>query len=137
MKATKFILVLFLIVMGFTSCTGNDDDIAGQELNGLWFLVQLCNGDNEECIDIERGSYIFNFDHTNGTVVIEKDGTIFRSFDYEIKKDALFGSLLYIDGQNRGRLVTLTSGSLVLRNTQINFLGPNLGGTTTISYYVR
>ena len=135
MKTNKFILLLFFISIGLSSCTRNDD-IPYQELiiNGTWFLIQSCNGDNEECTDRERGSYIFYFDHTNATVVIEKNGSIFPPFDYEIKKD-VFGSLLYIDGDNRGRLVTLTSGSLVLRSTQISIFP--VDNPTTISYYVR
>ena len=135
MKANKFIPVLFLIAIGLTSCTSNDDN-ADQELiiNGFWFLIQLCNGDNEECSDVERGSHIFDFDYTNGTVVIEKNGTIFPSSDYEIKRDA-FGSWLFIDGNKWGRIVTLTSGSLILRSTQISILPPN--SVTRIHYYVR
>ena len=135
MKANKFIYILFFIVIDLTSCTSNDDS-PFQELiiNGTWFLLQTCNGDNEECTGIERGSIIFDFDHTNGTVIIESNGKIFPPSDYEIKKD-IFGSYLYINGTNRGRLVTLTSGSLVLRHTQISVFP--VENPTTISYYVR
>ena len=135
MKANKFIPVLFFIAIGLISCT-NNDDTADQELiiNGTWFLILSCNGDNEECSDIERGNYIFDFNQTNGTVVIEKNGTKFPLSNYEIKGD-LLGSYLYINGTNRGRLVTLTSGSLVLRHTQISVFP--VENPTTISYYVR
>ena len=134
MKANKFMYVLFFIAMGLTSCTSNDDSPYQERIiNGYWVLLQSCNGDNEDCSDRERGSYILDFDHTNRTVIIENNGKIFPPSDYEIKKDA-FGSYLYINGTNRGRLVTLTSGSLVLRDTYIDIFS---GGGTTISYYVR
>lgn len=133
MNKTVFnIGLLFISIVAFINCT--KEDLNESQLIGTWFLKQSCNDNNEECSDIERGSYSLSFNNENGTVVVEKEGSIFPTYNYEIKNDVV-GNHLYVNENRWGRITTLSSHSMVLRSSQTGFLASNVN--TKIHYFVR